>query len=171
MNCLVFKISGSLYAVDAGAVVGVENQLNINSLPGQPDFIVGIAQVRGKMTPVVNVHRYFGQASKAEGTVLVVSSEHGQIAYLTDGVETIREIDFNNNNEAPLIIKSFAGCVKNMSLMDGQPVIFIDLPDILLDDQKERLIAYMKQIDNSGEDKEEQENREEPAQDASGDGE
>ena len=149
MNCIVYKIGGSLYAIDAGEVVGVENSLNINVIPGQPEGIAGIAEVRGAMTPVVSVNRFFGLPAKREGTTLVVSDGTGNVAYLTDGVEAIREIDFNVSNSAPLIIRSFADCVKNMTLVDGKPVIYMELADIIPEEEKSRIKTFMKQFEET----------------------
>ena len=152
MNCLVYRINNSLYAVDAGEVVGVENSLNINSLPGQPGGIVGFADIRGRMTPVVSVRRFFGLPVVKEGTTLVVNDGESQIAYLTDGVEAIREIDFNAANSAPLIIKGFAECVKNMTLVDGNPVIYMELADILPESERTVINAFLKQFESKKED-------------------
>ncbi len=129
--------------------MGVENTLNLHPIPGQPSFVEGVADVRGQMTPAISVGRFFNLPPKSEGTALIIGSDFGQVAYITDGVEAIREIDFNNNNEAPLIIRNFAGCVKNMTLVDGKPVIFMDLPTIIPEVQKEQLKNFIKQIEDS----------------------
>jgi purine-binding chemotaxis protein CheW len=147
MNCLVYKINNSLYAVDAGTVVGVENSLALNSFPGQPAFVAGLADIRGIMTPVVSVHRYFGLPARRDGVALVIGNGTSNIAFLTDGVEAIREIDFGETSEAPLIIRAFAGCVRNMTLVDGKPVIFMDLISIIPEDQKEELDSFMKMVE------------------------
>ena len=149
MNCIVYKIGQSLYAIDAGEVVGVENSLNINAIPGQPEGIVGIADVRGAMTPVVSINRFFGLPVKREGTTLIVNDNGNMIAYLTEGVEAIREIDFNAANTAPLIIQSFADCVKNMTLVDGKPVIYMELTDIIPQEEKSRIQSFMKQFEDT----------------------
>ena len=165
MNCLVYKINNSLYAVDAGTVVGVENSLALNSFPGQPAFIAGLADIRGKMTPVVSVHRYFSLPVRRDGVALVIGNGASNIAFLTDGVEAIREIDFDDTSEAPLIIRAFAGCVKNMTLVDGKPVIFMDLLSIIPEDQMEQLDTFMKMVEKpKEEEKTEADDGEEPSE-------
>ncbi len=148
LNCLIFKINTSLYAVDAGMVVGVENNPALQKFPGQPAFIDGLAEIRGSLTPVINVRSHFGlpATDTKDKAVLVIKDASGQKAYQTDGVEAITFLDFDDTNNAPMIIKTFAACVQKITMHDGQPVILMDLPTILTENEKTALNDFIEMI-------------------------
>lgn len=148
LNCLIFKINTSLYAVDAGMVVGVENNPALQKFPGQPSFINGLAEIRGVLTPVISVRSHFGLPSidTRDKAVLVIKDEKGQKAYQTDGVEAITYLDFDDSSKAPQLIRSFAACVQKVTMLNGQPVILMDLPTILTENETNALNAFVDAI-------------------------
>lgn len=73
-----FILAGERYALDAEFVQEVAPVREITPLPGTPDFILGIINLRGAIRSVVDLRRVFGEASGGPG-------ERGFAVILDDG--------------------------------------------------------------------------------------
>lgn len=155
INCLVFKVNESLYAIEANSVVGIEKNPQLKSLPGTPDFVYGIMDFRGKLIPLISARGYFGIPTppvNPQNDVLVVphtneAGEVSEIAFLTDGVQVITMLDFDSVNDAPILIRSFSDSVQRMTTYNGAPVIFLDMAKILTPEQNAGLKEFIKVIE------------------------
>ncbi len=177
VNCIVFRINNSLYAIDAGNVLGIEKNPQLKTLPGTPDFLYGIMDFRGNLTPLVSLRGYFGIPTPPPGPrndiiVLQAPNEAGdlsELAFLTDGVQVITMLDFDTFNDVPHMVRSFSDSVQRMTTYNGSPVVFLDLLRILTDEQKSSLhnfIAILEQ-QNREEAEKQEELKDEPSEDAS----
>ena len=147
INCIVFKVNNSLYAIDAGNVLGIEKSPQLKTLPQTPAFLFGVMDFRGKLIPLVSIRSYFGVPTpplNPTNDVIVLQADDGsgenrELAFLTDGVKVITMLDFDSANDVPFVIRSFSDSVRRMTMYNGSPVVFLDLVQILSDDQKEAL--------------------------------
>jgi len=62
-----FLLSGERYALDADLVQEVAPIHELVSLPGTPDFILGIINLRGEIRSVVDLRRVFGMPESRRG--------------------------------------------------------------------------------------------------------
>ena len=64
MNLLVFRVGGERYALQAHGVREVVRAVAITPLPHAPRLVEGIIDVRGTLTPVLNLRRRLGAAER-----------------------------------------------------------------------------------------------------------
>ena len=91
-----FAIGDDQYGVDIMAVRGVKGWSQINPLPGQPDYMRGVLNLRGAMVPIVDLRCRFGQGM-TEATplhVVIVTQISGRpIGLLADQVLDIVDVE------------------------------------------------------------------------------
>jgi purine-binding chemotaxis protein CheW len=58
---VVFVVAGAEYALPASAVLQLEPYQGATPVPGTPDYVAGIVQVRGHVIPVIDLSRLFGR--------------------------------------------------------------------------------------------------------------
>jgi purine-binding chemotaxis protein CheW len=64
---VVFEVDGTRYAVRAADVVRVEMIERITRVPNAPDFVEGVAAVRGEVIPVISLRKRFGLPAAEPG--------------------------------------------------------------------------------------------------------
>lgn len=71
---VIFELAGERYGVDIGRVQEINRVQNITIVPHVPPWIVGIINLRGKITPLIDLRLRFGlsAAQHTERTRLVV---------------------------------------------------------------------------------------------------
>lgn len=89
----VITLGDELFAIDLRQVHEVFKLGSVTPVPGMPDHLVGIANLRGVIVPLADV-RPFLRVSRASTPqyALVVSHSLQQIGVLIDGVPEIRTI-------------------------------------------------------------------------------
>ena len=61
---VLFKVDDTLYALPADVVLQMESYTGATMVPGAPEFVAGIIQLRGRVVPVVDLRARFGLAPK-----------------------------------------------------------------------------------------------------------
>jgi purine-binding chemotaxis protein CheW len=61
---LTFPVGSELYGVSISVVTEIVGLQKIMSVPDVPHYIKGVINLRGKVIPLMDVHRRFGMAEK-----------------------------------------------------------------------------------------------------------
>lgn len=92
--CLI-RLGGELFAIDLRSVSEVFEVDSVTPVPGMPDVLVGVANLRGLVIPLIDLRSSLGLS--AGGTVLpyAVVVRHGDqlLAVLIERVPEIRSIE------------------------------------------------------------------------------
>ena len=56
---LTFRVSKKVYAVDVSVVAEISQRCELLPIPEFPDYIMGLAQIKGENVPVINPHARF----------------------------------------------------------------------------------------------------------------
>jgi purine-binding chemotaxis protein CheW len=130
-----FAIGDDQYGVDIMAVREIKGWTAITPLPGQPEYVRGVLNLRGVIVPIVDLRCRFGQGL-TEATplhiVIVVQIEGKTVGLLGDRVLDIVSLDVAEIKPVPRIAQSqklrfLSGLVTN----DDAMIALIDLPNLL----------------------------------------
>lgn len=91
---VVFFLGDELYAVHAARVAEIARPLDFTPLPGAPDWLHGIANLRGEIVSVLNLSKICGKpgaadSSKSKLIVLKTKSAASSIAFPVDRLSEI----------------------------------------------------------------------------------
>jgi len=102
--------------------------LLLTKLPGAPDAILGVANVRGTLVTVVDGRRILGESDRLAPDATVLVDLHGKpVGLAVDSVEDLVEVD--DADLAPTATGSVAGW--EVRLEDGAPARLLDLDALL----------------------------------------
>ena len=91
-----FRIGGEEYAIDIMAVREIKGWTETTSLPNQPQYILGVMNLRGTIVPVFDLRHRFGmgttEASRSH-VVIIVAVLDRIVGLLVDAVSDILTID------------------------------------------------------------------------------
>lgn len=91
---VVFQLDGQHYGLDIGLVQEIINWQPVTKMPQSAPFLEGIINLRGRITPVMNLRTRFGLRScetKDHGCILVVKLEE-VIGLMVDGVSEVLRV-------------------------------------------------------------------------------
>lgn len=96
---LVFPLDGERYAFAAEDVREVRARGEITPLPGTPAFVAGLANVRGRIVPILDLQRLFdlprAAPSTADETLVILASPRGNVGVLASGPPVVRSLGDN----------------------------------------------------------------------------
>jgi purine-binding chemotaxis protein CheW len=93
-NIVVFRLNGTLFALDIQNVQEIVQQSDIVSVPGAPPFILGIVNLRGRIMAVVDTKRLLGIGKTSTDKVLVMVAQIGEhlVGFTVDEVEQVTRV-------------------------------------------------------------------------------
>jgi purine-binding chemotaxis protein CheW len=118
------RVGAGRYAFDVRDVREVEDRQRVTAVPGAPDGVVGVCNLRGAVLPIVQIHDLLGQ-ERDGASFLVVTAVDGMVA----GV-TVDEILGVEPLPADLEADQTVG-VLGRALVDGELVGVLDMGAIL----------------------------------------
>jgi purine-binding chemotaxis protein CheW len=84
-----FSLADEWYALDIGDVLEVQKVVSITKVPGLPDFILGVTNIRGNIISITDPKRLFGLAETSitpESRIIVIQAAKKTTALLVDSV-------------------------------------------------------------------------------------
>jgi purine-binding chemotaxis protein CheW len=130
-----FAIGDDQYGVDIMAVREIKGWSQISPLPGQPDYMRGVLNLRGAMVPIIDLRCRFGQG-RTEATplhvVIVVYIRGRQVGLLADRVLDIVDVEPSRIRAVPRVAEgSHADFLSGLVTIDSGMVALIDLTLLL----------------------------------------
>ncbi|MFB6208014.1 MAG: chemotaxis protein CheW [Candidatus Nanohaloarchaea archaeon] len=127
----VFKLNEEEYAIDVENVKEIikSEDKEVISVPNVPDFIEGIANVRGQAVPLINLEKKFDLESKDNDFIVIITLEGMTAGLLVDDVEEVKKVDVERIKEAPEIIEQeiHRKYVDSVVILEDRMIIILDL--------------------------------------------
>jgi purine-binding chemotaxis protein CheW len=128
LEVLRFTLAGELYALETTYIREVLRPREITPLPGTPDFLAGIANLRGQIVAIFDLRRFFNLATPAGAElarVIVLGQERVEFGMLADAVHGVDLLPIEHVKEPPGSVSGIAreylrGVTANaLSVLDG----------------------------------------------------
>lgn len=104
---VIFSLGKEEFAVAISMVREIVRMQPIRRIPGSPNFIEGIVNLRGGIVPIVDLRKRFGMieqgSDKGQRKIVIVNLENRQIGILVDGVTEILRVSDESIEPAPEI--------------------------------------------------------------------
>jgi Chemotaxis signal transduction protein len=146
MELLLFKLGTSeIFGINVFKVREVMKLPALTQIPEADSRIVGMANIRGIMVPVVGLKRSLGLAMEPDGSAvstttphpyLIVSEYNGSLqGFLVSGVDRIIRFSWSAIKTPPAIVReNNKGAVTAVTMLDdGRMVLILDVEKVLHD--------------------------------------
>lgn len=111
MQIVVFTLGSERFALESKMVDGIEKTLSITRVPTAPNYMVGLANLRGIIIPVIDLKLYLNiKKTKNEENVIIIESGEERIGIIVDEVKEVIEI----TDDMLEIISDNTGCTKGV---------------------------------------------------------
>ncbi|WP_428908643.1 chemotaxis protein CheW [Niallia sp. Krafla_26] len=136
---IVFQLSGKEYGISVHLVHGIERVQHITRVPGTAPFVKGVINLRGVVTPIIDLRKRFGleEAEYTDSTrVIIVSIGDIEVGLIVDEANDVIDIKMDDMEPSPEMVgvetdEFVQGVVK----VDSRLLILLDLAKILDQDK------------------------------------
>jgi len=125
VEALLIPVGGELHAVELALVREVVRAPQVAPVPGSPPWLIGLANLRGQVVPVVDSVRALGAEQAGEPShVAVVDTPNGLVALVATSVP------------GPVHLRDHAGAseragARGRYAIDGRVASLLDLPALV----------------------------------------
>ncbi|QVL36048.1 chemotaxis protein CheW [Aminirod propionatiphilus] len=146
---VVFSLGREHFGVDIAGVREIVRFESCRSLPGAPDFVRGVINLRGELVTLVDLTARFSmtpsEVADDQKKVVIVQQGKRQIGIVVDGVsEILRVADEEIRPVAELAFmesSAEANQVTGIAKIDGRLVVLLDLTRVLSERDQARVDA------------------------------
>ncbi|NMR95239.1 chemotaxis protein CheW, partial [Vibrio parahaemolyticus] len=127
------------YGINVMQVREVLRYTEIAPVPGAPDYVLGIINLRGNVVTVIDTRSRFGlmEGEVTDNTrIIVIESERQVIGILVDSVAEVVYLRSSEIDTTPSVgTDESAKFIQGVSNRDGKLLILVDLNKLLTDDE------------------------------------
>nr|WP_251009482.1 chemotaxis protein CheW [Bacillus sp. ISL-39] len=135
LKVIVFQLNDKEYGVPVSQVKSIEKIMHITRVPHTNPFVKGVMNLRGVVTPLLDLRVRFGMGEQAytEGTrVIIVSIDDKEVGLIVDGANDVIDIPTSKIEPPPEVVGLEAeGYIDGVANLDKRLLILIDLHKIL----------------------------------------
>lgn len=136
LEVLIFRLAGQSYGVNVAKVREVILPTRATANPDQPDAVMGMFNLRGKVLPLVDLHHYFKldhiETDESKRRIIVTEFNGQQAAFEVDAVEHIHRISWQAMREVPnLHDDSSHFSVTGVTEINNQLILMLDFESIV----------------------------------------
>ncbi|REL26097.1 chemotaxis protein CheW [Thalassotalea euphylliae] len=146
LQWVTFKLEQETYGINVMQVQEVLRYTEIAPVPGAPDYVLGIINLRGNVVTVIDTRSRFGLAA-AEITdntrIVIIEAEKQVIGILVDSVAEVVYLKVSEIDVAPNVgNEESAKFIQGVSNREGELLILVDLNKLLSDDEWDELKQF-----------------------------
>jgi purine-binding chemotaxis protein CheW len=130
-----FRIGNETYGVRIAAVREIVRVPDITAVPSAPDIIEGVINLRGKIIPVMDLRKRFGQVytvADKKNRILVVEIDNKLVGLIVNAASEVLKIP-PGDIEPPgsVFADGESGYVTGVGKLKGRLIILLDITKLL----------------------------------------
>jgi purine-binding chemotaxis protein CheW len=152
LHLIVFRLGAEYYGIRIEQVKEVTLTPNITRMPRTPDFIKGVANVRGDIIAIMDLEDRFNirplpleEGIKPSNTyTLVIDAKNYNIGIIVKEVPQSLNLSVSKLDKAPSFLQDTAvqeNYIEGIAKVDGRLIIVLDMFKILSNDEVEQLYS------------------------------
>jgi purine-binding chemotaxis protein CheW len=132
---VVFELAGESYGVEISRVQEIDRMQAITVVPQAPPFVEGVINLRGRITPVVDLRTRFG-LPKAEPTpltrIVVVKAGEEWVGLVVDAVSEVLRIPVDAiEPPSAMVTTAESTYLRGIAKLESRLIILLDLDRVL----------------------------------------
>lgn len=153
-----FSTGADEFAVNIKDVKEINKLSPITHVPGAPEFVEGVINLRGEVVPVINLRERFGLERKDYDKytrVIIINVYEKHLGLIVDSVSEVLRIPVPAIKEPPVeVIGDDSDFVTGIAEVDEKLVIILDLQKILSSEEVKSIGEIKKAIQKTQEENE-----------------
>ncbi len=136
MSLVIFEAGGERFGVDVSKVEGVIEPGEITRMPHAPDYLVGVANLRGKVIAVIDLAKKLdlnlsAEAPKASKKIVVVQTGDIKVGFLVEAPDVIK-VSTDQIEPSPVKMpdESAGAFVRGIAKLETGLVVILDIDEM-----------------------------------------
>lgn len=146
LQWVTFQLESETYGINVMQVREVLRYSEIAPVPGAPDYVIGIINLRGNVVTVIDTRSRFGlmQGEISDNTrIVIIEADKQVIGILVDSVAEVVYLRSSEIDSTPSVgTEESSKFIQGVSNRDGELLILVDLNKLLSDDEWDEM-AYL----------------------------
>ncbi|UOQ47855.1 chemotaxis protein CheW [Gracilibacillus caseinilyticus] len=132
---IIIELEKEEYAIPVDVVGAIERIQHITRVPRTASFVKGVINLRGVVTPIIDLRERFGMESVAytESTrIIIVHMGQFNVGFIVDAAYDVLDIPEESIEPAPQVIGTVdADYIKSVAKVDKRLILMLDLEKVL----------------------------------------
>ena len=139
LQCVTFRLEGEIYGINVMMVQEVLRVTEIAPVPGAPNFVLGIINLRGNVVTVIDTRKRFALPAKEmddSTRIVIIESDKQTVGIVVDGVSEVVNVGREEIETAPSVGNDeTARYIEGVVSRGDDLLILVDLNKLLTDDE------------------------------------
>lgn len=135
MKVVVFQLMDKEYAVGVDVVESIEKIITITRVPNTPTYIKGVINLRGVVTPIVDLRERFGMEPKPlddSTRIIIVSLEEFEVGLIVDAANDVIDIPVDSIEPQPIVVGSIISeFISGVAKVDKRLLVMLNLDNVV----------------------------------------
>lgn len=136
---VTFKLENEKYCINVMQVQEVLRMTEIAPVPGAPDYVIGIINLRGNVVTITDTRKRFGLGGREiddDSRIIIVEIKNNVVGILVDSVTDVVDLENSEIEATPNIGNEESNkYIQGVSSKDGELLIIINLDNFLTDEE------------------------------------
>ena len=136
---VTFRLDGETYGINVMQVQEVLRMTEIAPVPGAPDYVIGIINLRGNVVTVIDTRKRFGlMPTEADDStrIVIIESDNNIVGILVDSVAEVVNLRGSQIETAPNVgNEESSKYIQGVFSREDDILIMVDLNKFLSDDE------------------------------------
>ena len=143
LQWVTFRLEEETYGINVMQVQEVLRYTEIAPVPGAPEYVLGIINLRGNVVTVIDTRARFGLMPgevSDNSRIVIIEAEKQVIGILVDSVAEVVYLKSSEIDSAPNVgTDESAKFIQGVSNREGELLILVDLNKLMSDDEWDEL--------------------------------
>ncbi len=135
MKVIVFQLVDMEYAVSVDLIQSIEKVQSITRVPKTPAYVKGVINLRGIVTPIVDLRERFGLASKGmddSTRIIIVRLDEYDVGLVVDAANDVLDIPVDAIEPQPKVVGSIeSDFISGVANVEKHLLVMLNLDKVL----------------------------------------
>lgn len=135
VKVIIFELMDMEYAIEVDTVQSIERVISITRVPKTPSFVKGVINLRGVVTPIVDLRERFGLETREidESTrIIIVSLEDYDVGLIVDGANDVLDLPLTAIEPQPEVVGAVEiDFIAGVAKVENRLFIMLELSKVL----------------------------------------
>ncbi len=138
-----FRVGAQEFGVDIKQIREIIREVKLATLPDSPNFIEGVVNLRGNVTPVIDLRKKFGldrNENRNDLRIIVTELKNGPMGFMVDNVTEVRRVKAESIESVPAsAVNVDSHYVYGIAKLESGLLIMLNLEKVLSSDEEEAI--------------------------------
>ncbi|HJH11672.1 MAG TPA: chemotaxis protein CheW [Metalysinibacillus jejuensis] len=136
MKVIVFQLEDKEYAIPVSRVQGIERLMHITRVPKTPNYVKGVINLRGVVTPIIDLRERFSlpASDNQDSTrIIIVSIKDTEVGFIVDSANDVVDINMKSIEPQPEVVGTVEEeFISGVARLNNRLLILLQLEKVLV---------------------------------------